>query len=93
MTYSLKGLKLKGSSPNEVQAYESELSRSFKKLEQAGEVLFEGQKVAYLLSGLDALGEWDSFVIDVKKEELKGGTVQYDAILKQLRELAPAVEG
>ena len=90
---SLKSLKLKGSSPNEVQAYESELSRSFKKLEQAGEVLSEGQKVAYLLSGLDALGGWDSFVIDVKKEELKGGTVQYDAILKQLRELAPAVEG
>ena len=87
----LKDMKLQGCTQNEIAQYESLLSRTFKKLEQAGEPLSQGQQKAYLLNGLG--DEWESFIIDVQKEDLKeGSAVTYKSVLKQFKELAPTIE-
>ena len=74
-----------------MQKYESEFSRAFKKLRQAGEELSNGQRKAYLLNGLGGLTEWNSFCIDVQKEELKGSKMTCNDVLKQFKQLAPAI--
>ena len=79
----LKSITLKGNSANEVQKFESEFSRTFKKLRQAGEELSDGQRKAYLLNGLGGLTEWNSFCIDVQKEELKGSKMGYNDVLHE----------
>ena len=89
----LKAMTLKGNSANDVQKHESEFSRTFKKLRQAGEELSDGQRKAYLLNGLGGLTvEWNSFCIDVQKEELKGSQMNYNDVLKQFKQLAPAIQ-
>ena len=86
----LKDIRLKGSSPNEVAAYEAELSNSFVKLEQAGEIVSDNSKKAYLINGLSSLPEWQTFAIEVTKQDLNSKLSYADALM-QLKQLAPTI--
>ena len=91
LIHGLKDIKLRGSTPNEIQSYESELSNAFRKLEQAGDPISNGQKVAYLVNGLPE--EWDTFGIEVVKQDLQSGSAQtYDDVLRQFKQLAPSIQ-